>query len=141
MDIETRTVEPGNVKLTFGKHKGKTLSETPIKYLEWMLGEKFRGELLSDVAAFLSVPVPHRKRPYDGVTISSERLEDLQAKTGFQTVNAFLDGIDIMGVANCYDQFDPNCDWPAEQDWDGITAPWLDQFCESDREFVAMFHC
>lgn len=33
--------ELGEVEILFGKHNGKTLDETPLKYLDWLVGQDF----------------------------------------------------------------------------------------------------
>ena len=40
--------------LTFGKHKGKTVSECPIDYLDWLLGQDWLfDDMRSDIEQYL----------------------------------------------------------------------------------------
>lgn len=125
-----------STKLWFGKHKGKTLSETPKQYLEWCLKERVGGgELVSDIAAFLMIPEPKKRVKYENKSISREALSELQQRPGFHTVNAFCDGIDVMGVSNCHDRFDETLECPHLQAWDGASPPWANQCENLDSEF------
>jgi uncharacterized protein (DUF3820 family) len=129
-----------STKLWFGKHKGKTLAETPTQYLEWCLKERVGGgELVSDIAAFLMIPEPKKRVKYDGKSITRDALSELQRRHGFHTVNAFCDGVDIMGVSNCHDRFDDTGDWPHFQEWDGNSPPWANQCENLDIQFKDMF--
>lgn len=44
----------GAVKLEFGAHKGKTLDEVPLKYLDWLC--RTTEDTLKDVRAYLKHP-------------------------------------------------------------------------------------
>lgn len=90
-------------KLWFGKHKGKTLSEVPKPYLMWCLTERAGGgELQSEIAAYLSVPIPQKVVPYANETISSDRLFDIREGPGFHAVNKIVDGIDEMNEQSLF---------------------------------------
>lgn len=129
-----------STKLWFGKHKGKTLSETPKQYLEWCLEERVGGgKLVSDIAAFLMIPAPKKRVKYENKSISREALSELQRRPGFHNVNAFCEGTDIMGVSNCHDSFDETLDCPHLQAWDGDSPPWVSQCDDLDKQFKEMF--
>ena len=130
----------GSFKLWFGKHKGKSLRDIPREYLDWCLEARAGGgEAVQAIAEFLEMPIPRKKVRYEGQLISRTELERLKSKSGFTTVNRFCDGIDVMGVANCTFLFDPISEWLVSQEWDGETAPWLDQSCDADEFFHEMF--
>lgn len=45
-------------KLAFGKHKGKKLDETPLLYLDWLVGQEWLAkETKETIVAYLSDPV------------------------------------------------------------------------------------
>jgi len=35
--------------IPFGKHKGKTISECPIEYLDWLIGQEWMDEKFPDL--------------------------------------------------------------------------------------------
>ncbi len=134
------TTGPGATKLWFGKHKGKRLCEVPREYLEWCLKERAGGsEIIGDIAAVLAVPVPIKVVKYAAETLTRAELERIKGTPGYQKINKIVDGIDVMGVTNCEHLFNPDATWPERQEWDGITAPWLDQSDAMDDEFKSMF--
>lgn len=125
-----------STRLWFGKHKGKLLSEVPRSYLDWCFENRVGGgELMEAIAELFAVPVPKKVVKYANQTIGRHELDRLSEKPGFTVVNKMVEGTDVMGLANCEHRFNEFAEWPECQEWDGITAPWLDQ-CESlDAEF------
>ncbi len=94
----------------------------------------YKGDL-----ALLSIPVPMKVVRHANQTIGRHKLDRLSDRPGFMTVNKILDGKDVKGVANCEHRFDEFAEWPDRQDWDGITATWIDQSDPMDNELAAMF--
>lgn len=124
----------------FGKHKGKTLDQVPRQYLDWCLEARAGGgEMVEAIADFLQIAVPKKVVKYAGQTITREQLDEICERPGFTQVNKIVDGVDVMGVANCSHLFDPDLDFPGLQTWDGESPPWLDQNCELNAEFAEMF--
>lgn len=49
--------DPGGYRLTFGKHKGQTLDEIPLRYLDWCLGQDWLfPDARKAIAAYLNQP-------------------------------------------------------------------------------------
>lgn len=54
-------IDPGNVTMNFGKHKGERLSEIPVGYLDWTLGlSNLNPRLRTNIEAYLA-----RQAEYD----------------------------------------------------------------------------
>lgn len=50
--------KPKDYRLLLGKHKGKTLDETPLLYLDWIVGQEWiYGETKKRIVEYLSDPV------------------------------------------------------------------------------------
>lgn len=48
---------PDDYRLTFGKHKGETLDEVPLKYLDWLLGQEWLfDDARKAISAYLKQP-------------------------------------------------------------------------------------
>lgn len=51
-----------NYKLEFGKHKGKTLSEIPLTYLDWLIGQDWLYESVKEkIENYLKTPSIQRE--------------------------------------------------------------------------------
>lgn len=124
-------------KLWFGKHSGKRLDEIPRSYLEWCLEARAGGgEAVAAIASFLQVEVPRKKVKYEGQTMTSAELAVLSRTKGFVEIHKFVDGVDVMGVANCEHLFNP--EKSDLQPWDGASPPWLDYDGTLDEELRAI---
>lgn len=91
--------------MPFGKHKGKLISDIPTDYLRWGAREFAPG------------------------SVQRQFIQELAAREGLmECVHQEVQQKPILTpVGDCYSRFNPKSDWPGRQDWDGVTAPWLDQ--------------
>lgn len=64
--------EADNYTLTFGKHKGKKLTELPKEYLEWMLGNSNDSRLIKLIELATGIKVPSEEE-------QNERMEYITA--------------------------------------------------------------
>lgn len=50
--------ELSDVVMPFGKHRGKKLDDVPLKYLDWLIGQKWlHGDLRECIEQYLEFPV------------------------------------------------------------------------------------
>ena len=47
--------------MPFGKHKGKTLEDTPLTYLDWLLSANLHDNTRKAIEGYLSEPVIKRE--------------------------------------------------------------------------------
>lgn len=124
---------PGEWVLTFGKHKGSRIWTVPKQYLEWAY-EAVTGkpEDHKAICAFLGhYVIPDSAK----ATAKSQKPKSKTPKTPARSP-------EIYATFDCSHLYDPNAEWPERQEWDGITAPWLDQNSGDDDltgEFREMF--
>lgn len=113
--------------IQFGRHKGSSLREVPKPYLEWCLESGAGGaNAYAAIAAYLGVYVPFEQQK----TVKGQPTKPAAQKKQKPQMGERYD---------CSHMHNPNADWPDKQEWDGITAPWLDQGGELDAEFRGMF--
>lgn len=113
--------------LRFGRHKGSCLGEVPKAYLEWCIESGAGGpDTYAAISAYLGVFNPFQQQK----TVQATPSAQIKAKSPKPHIGQTFD---------CSDRFNPNADWPERQEWDGVTAPWLDQGTQMDDEFRSMF--
>ncbi len=122
----------GNTVIRFGKHRGAALREVPRHYLEWAY-EAMAGDAdqQTAIAEYLGKWVPPTTTRVSKPAQPKQARKHTRAKRG----SAVLRGCDTKEIPNRVQQFDPTSSWPDEQQWDGITPPWLDQCGSLDREY------
>lgn len=70
--------EADNYVLTFGKHKGKKLTEVPKEYIEWILGNSNDSRLIKLVELATGIKIPSEEEQNQRLTLIEEiqRLSD-----------------------------------------------------------------
>ncbi len=112
-----------------GIHRNKPIGEVPRSYLEWIVREKAMNGFHKVVAEYLGLPEKSSPAPKQRSKKTKKPLDQIESN-----------GVKIdTAVYDCSHLFDPNSPWPDEQQWDGITPPWLDQGGSLDREYRGMF--
>jgi hypothetical protein len=97
-----------DVRLKFGKHKGKTLlevyhSEEGIEYLQWICATFEDGFVKNAVAEFLAIPVKPRLKKEATEVVRAEVRESLSSE---ELGRAFEPGLFFMGQPVSLDELE-----------------------------------
>ena len=79
--LEVTQEEADNYTLTFGKHKGKKLSELPTDYIEWLMGNTQDERLLKIIELATGMVMPNEEEQQETLALMN-KMNELVRETG-----------------------------------------------------------